>query len=168
MMDSTSFFRRASMRSISHSAADMPARCTPEADRRIAHRGGQAGHRVRPACTAQQHRAPEPQGCAWVTPLALGSRNDIRGALKAIDDLLHAIEHHFLKTNPTNYDFLDNVGGVDSLLDIVERGLKSRDAQSGTFGAPIRPIQPDSHASATLSRQFCGMTCGCENLDRRV
>jgi hypothetical protein len=30
-----------------------------------------------------------------VTPLTLGSRNDIRGALKAIDDLLHAIEHHF-------------------------------------------------------------------------
>jgi hypothetical protein len=68
-----------------------------------------------------------------VTPLTLGSRNDIRGALKAIDDLLHAIEHHFLKTNPTNYDFLDNIGGVDSLLDIVERGLKSRDAQFGYF-----------------------------------
>jgi hypothetical protein len=103
-----------------------------------------------------------------VIPLTLGSRNDIRGALKAIDDLLHAIEHHFLKTNPTNYDFLDNVGGVDSLLDIVERGLKSLTHSSGTFRAPIPPIQADSHPSTTLSRQFCGMTCGCENLDRRV
>jgi hypothetical protein len=34
-----------------------------------------------------------------ITPLTLGSRSDIRGALKAID-LLHAIEHYFLKTNP--------------------------------------------------------------------
>ena len=66
-----------------------------------------------------------------VTPLTIGSRNDIRAALKAIDDLLHVIEHHFLKTNPTNFVFLDNIGGVDSLLEIVERGLKSRDAQFG-------------------------------------
>jgi len=75
----------------------------------------------------------EPQRRTRVTPLTLGSRNDIRGALKAIDDLLHAIEHHFLKTNPTNYDFLDNIGGVDSLLDIIDRGLKSRDEQFGYF-----------------------------------
>ena len=74
-----------------------------------------------------------------VTPLTLGSRNDIRGALKAIDDLLHAIEFHFLKTNPTNYDFLDNIGGVDSLLDIVDRGLKSRDAQFGYFRSSHPP-----------------------------
>jgi AbiU2 len=74
-----------------------------------------------------------------VTPLTLGSRNDIRGALKAIDDLLHAIEYHFLKTNPTNYNFLDNIGGVDSLLDIVDRGLKSRDAQFGYFRSSHPP-----------------------------
>jgi len=74
-----------------------------------------------------------------VTPLTIGSRNDIRAALKAIDDLLHVIEHHFLKTNPTNYDFLDNIGGVDSLLEIVERGLKSRDAQFGYFRSSHPP-----------------------------
>jgi hypothetical protein len=74
-----------------------------------------------------------------ITPLQLGSRNDIRGALKTIDDLLHAIEHHYLQTSPTNYDYLDTLGGVDSLLDIVERGLKSRNAQFGYFRSPHPP-----------------------------
>ena len=74
-----------------------------------------------------------------VTLLALVSRDDIRSALKAIDDLLHAVEHHFLKTHPTNYDFLDNIGGVDSLLEIVDRGLKSRDAQFGYFRSSYPP-----------------------------
>jgi hypothetical protein len=113
--------------------------CTPETDCRIAHRDNQAGHRVRPACTAQQHRAPEPQCRTWVTPLTFGSRNDIREALKAFDNPVHAIEHQVLKTNPTNYGFLDNIGGVDSLLDVVERGLKSRDAQFGYFRSSHPP-----------------------------
>ena len=39
---------------------------------------------------------------------------------------------------------------------------------SGTFGARIRPIQAESYASATLNRQFCGMTDGFEILDQRV
>jgi hypothetical protein len=66
-------------------------------------------------------------------PLSLGSRNDFRGAIQAVDDLLHAVEHYFLKTNPPYYDALDNVGGVDQLLDILNRGLASRDAQFGHF-----------------------------------
>jgi AbiU2 len=66
-----------------------------------------------------------------VTLLTGGSRNDVRAALKAIDTLLDAVEHHFLTTNPTQYEFVDNIGGVNSLLDIVERGLKSRDEQFG-------------------------------------
>jgi hypothetical protein len=40
----------------------------------------------------------------------------------------HARHNSKAHRNPTNYDFLDNIGGVDSLLDIVDRGLKSRDA----------------------------------------
>jgi hypothetical protein len=78
-----------------------------------------------------------------VTPLTLGSLNDIREALKTIDDLIHAVEHHFLKTNPKNYDHLSNPGGVNSLLDIVERGLKSRDAQFGYFRNPHPADPPD-------------------------
>ena len=62
-----------------------------------------------------------------------------------LDDLLHAIEHHFLTTNPTYYDSIDNPGCVNSLLDVVERGLKSR---SGSFAAPIRPIPADSPTSS--------------------
>ena len=72
-------------------------------------------------------------------PLGLGSRKDVRGAIKAIDDLLHAVEHYFLKTNPPYYDVLDNIGGVDNLLDIVNRGLTSRDAQVGYFRHPHPP-----------------------------
>lgn len=66
-----------------------------------------------------------------VTEISLGSRKDVRGALRALDDLLHAVESHFLKAPPTCYDGLSTLGGVDSLLDIVARGLKSRDTQFG-------------------------------------
>ena len=41
-----------------------------------------------------------------------------------------------MDTNLTTYDYLDNPGGVDCLLDIVERGLTSRDAQFGYFRSP--------------------------------
>jgi hypothetical protein len=76
-----------------------------------------------------------------VAPLTLGSRNDVRGALRVIDDLLHAVEHHFLGTSATNYEFLNNIGGVRNLLDIVDRGLKSRDAQFGRYRSP-HPADP--------------------------
>jgi len=39
----------------------------------------------------------------------------------------------------TNYGVLDNVGGVHRLLDIVERGLESRDAQFGYFRSSHPP-----------------------------
>ena len=82
---------------------------------------------------------PVAAGSFELRAVPLGSRDDIRKALETIDDLLHAIEHHFLTTNPTYYDSIDNPGGVNSLLDIVERGLRRRDAQFGYFRSPHPP-----------------------------
>ena len=76
-----------------------------------------------------------------VSALTLGSRNDVRGAIKSIDDLLHVVEHHFLKTEPMRYEYLENLGGVESLLDIIDRGLRDRDRQ---FGYHRHSYPPDS------------------------
>ena len=63
------------------------------------------------------------------TPLAPASRHSLRDAIRALDDLLHFVEHHFLGSEPPLYDHLDSPGGSASLLDIVERGLRNRDRQ---------------------------------------
>jgi hypothetical protein len=64
-------------------------------------------------------------------PLNLGSRNDVRAALIAIDDVLDFVEVHFCGGGPHHYELLEPLGGVNSILDIVQRGLKSRDNQFG-------------------------------------
>ena len=63
------------------------------------------------------------------TPFAPASRQSLRDAIRALDDLLHFVEHHFLGSEPPLYDHLDSPGGSTSLLDIVERGLRDRDRQ---------------------------------------
>jgi AbiU2 len=62
-------------------------------------------------------------------PLSLGSRNDIEAALKALDALLHFIEHHYCDTAPTHYEYLEPLGGVKSLIHIIERGVRERDRE---------------------------------------
>jgi hypothetical protein len=74
-------------------------------------------------------------------PLSRGSRNDIRAALKALDGLLHFIEHHYCDTEPTRYEYLEPLGGVSSLINIIERGLRDRDRE---FGYQRSPHPPDS------------------------
>jgi hypothetical protein len=76
-----------------------------------------------------------------VSAVTLGSRNDVRAAMKSIDDLLHFVEHYFLKTEPVRYEYLENLWGVDSLLDIIDRGLRDRDKQ---FGYHRHPHPADS------------------------
>jgi hypothetical protein len=63
------------------------------------------------------------------TPLAPASRESLSDAIRALDDLLYVVEHHFLDTAPTMYNHLDSLGGSTSLLDIVQRGLRDRDRQ---------------------------------------
>jgi hypothetical protein len=63
------------------------------------------------------------------TPLTPHGKTHIDAALKAIDDLLYFIDNHYTNTGPVAYEHLDAQGGAESILDIVERGLKRRDAQ---------------------------------------
>jgi AbiU2 len=73
----------------------------------------------------------------------LGSRTEVREAMKTIDDLILTVERHFIPSTPqTDFDLVFGFGGVDQLLDIVERGLKSRDAQFGFFRHPDPPDEP--------------------------
>lgn len=69
-----------------------------------------------------------------LTPLNLGSRNDVRVALKSLDELLHFVEHHFCGSPPTFYDAIEPLGGVDSLVDVIERGVRDRERQFGSEG----------------------------------
>jgi hypothetical protein len=65
------------------------------------------------------------------TPLTPHGKAHMDAALTAIDDLLYFIDNHYTGTGPTAYEHLGLPGGADSILDIVERGLKHRDAQFG-------------------------------------
>jgi hypothetical protein len=63
-------------------------------------------------------------------PLPELSRDQVLKAIGEIDSTLHFVEHFFFKTEPPNYDHLDIRGGWWNVLDIVERGLRSRDDES--------------------------------------
>jgi hypothetical protein len=56
-------------------------------------------------------------------------REPVMNAIKAIDDLMHFVDHHFTKANPVMWEHLDMLGGAAALHDIVRRGLRDRDAQ---------------------------------------
>jgi hypothetical protein len=64
-----------------------------------------------------------------VKPLADPDRDAVLSAIKALDDLLHFVDNHFTKSGPITYEHLDILGGANSILDIVERGLRDRDRQ---------------------------------------
>ena len=48
-------------------------------------------------------------------------------AIKAIDDLIHFVDHHVTKSDPVMWEHLDLLGGADALHDIVRRGLRDRE-----------------------------------------
>lgn len=60
-------------------------------------------------------------------PIPPVSRDSIREALAAMDDLLHCVDHHFTQTLPTFYDHLDTHGGSQTLVWHVRRGVAARD-----------------------------------------
>jgi AbiU2 len=62
-----------------------------------------------------------------VRPVPPSSVADVNRATAAIDDALHFIDHHFSKRAPTMYEHLDILGGSESLIWIVRRGLVARD-----------------------------------------
>ena len=61
-----------------------------------------------------------------VRPVPDSSVRQIRMAIAAIDDALHLIDNHFTSREPTMYEHLDMVGGANSLIWIIRRGLKAR------------------------------------------
>jgi AbiU2 len=62
-------------------------------------------------------------------PLSVADKAAFTGAIEAIDELLHFVDHHFTNAERVMYDHLDTLGGAQSVLDIVERGLRDRDRQ---------------------------------------
>jgi hypothetical protein len=62
-------------------------------------------------------------------PLSVADKQAFTGAIEAIDELLHFVDHHFTNTERVMYDHLDTLGGVQSVLDIVARGLRDRERQ---------------------------------------
>jgi AbiU2 len=73
-----------------------------------------------------------------VKPLTPVSRERIRSAITAVDDVLQCVNHHFTGSEPTMYDHLDAHGGADSLLWYLQRGLAARDADYAAKRAPMR------------------------------
>jgi hypothetical protein len=61
-------------------------------------------------------------------PLASGSRAQVKDALKAIAEILNAVEGHYCDST-TAYDFGGRVGGALSLLYVLDDGLRAEEAR---------------------------------------
>lgn len=71
------------------------------------------------------------------TPLADGSRADVKKAVEAISAVLNAVAGHYLKSE-TRFDLAARSNGALSLLYVLHDGIKAREARqerlkSGTF-----------------------------------
>jgi hypothetical protein len=86
-------------------------------------------HRLRHEYIAHRNR----EVALEVRPVPPSSVADVNGAIAAIDDALHFIDHHFTKRAPTMYEHLDIRGGSKSLIWIVRRGLAARDENIEQF-----------------------------------
>lgn len=64
-------------------------------------------HRLRHEYIAHRNR----EVALEVRPVPPSSVADVNGAIAAIDDALHFIDHHFTKREPTMYEHLDILGG---------------------------------------------------------
>jgi hypothetical protein len=62
------------------------------------------------------------------TPLADGSRAQVKEALEALASVLNALAHHYLKSQ-TRFDLGGRLGGAISLLYIISGGLKAQEAR---------------------------------------
>lgn len=62
------------------------------------------------------------------TPLAAGSRAQVKDALKCIADVLNAVERHYCNSE-TGYDLGDPLGGAISLLYVIDDGLRAEEAR---------------------------------------
>jgi hypothetical protein len=75
------------------------------------------------------------------TPLAEGSRAQVKVALKAISDVLNALDgHHF--QSETRFDLGGPLGGAISLLYVLDDGLRAEEAEQKRLEAG-KPLQHD-------------------------
>jgi hypothetical protein len=75
------------------------------------------------------------------TPLAEGSRAQVKTALKAIADVLNALEgHHF--QSETRFDLGGQIGGAVSLLYVLDNGLRAEEARQQRLEAG-KPLKDD-------------------------
>jgi hypothetical protein len=71
-------------------------------------------------------------------PVPRSSREQVRKAIRAIDEVLHFVDHHYTGNEPTMYDHLDIRGGSGAILWIVRRGLAARDDDFKNRRPPMR------------------------------
>ena len=62
------------------------------------------------------------------TPLAAGSRAQVNEALKAIANVMNALDGHYFKSE-TRYDLVGPLGGAVSLLYVLDEGLRAQEAK---------------------------------------
>lgn len=79
------------------------------------------------------------------TPLADGSRAQVKDALKALVNILNAVERHYCDSE-TVYDLGAPLGGAISLLYVLDDGLRVEDAKQKRLEEG-KPVQDDFIAS---------------------
>ena len=75
------------------------------------------------------------------TPLADGSRAQVKDALKALVNVLNAVERHYCDSE-TAYDLGGPLGGAISLLYVLDDGLRAEDAKQKRLEEG-KPVQDD-------------------------
>jgi hypothetical protein len=72
-------------------------------------------------------------------PLAEGSRADVKAALKALADVLNAIDGHYFQSE-TRFDLGGALGGAVSLLHALDDGLRAQEARQKRLeeGKPLK------------------------------
>jgi hypothetical protein len=75
------------------------------------------------------------------TPLAEGSRAQVKAALKAISDVLNALEGHYFQSE-TRFDIGGPLGGAISLLYVLDDGLRAEEARQERLEAG-KPLEDD-------------------------
>lgn len=73
------------------------------------------------------------------TPLPEGSRAQVKTALKAITDVLNALEGHYFQSE-TRFDLGGPLGGAISLLYVLDDGVRAEDARQKRLeeGKPLK------------------------------
>jgi hypothetical protein len=64
-------------------------------------------------------------------PIDFGSLTQVKAAIGALDDVIHYVDHLYYGGTPPMYDHLEHLGGVKTLLEMLDRGLRDRDREWG-------------------------------------